>query len=118
MSAPPVWVAAAGAATGAEEGAGAGAGAAAAGACAAAGAGAALADVCASTVQITVSLATLSPTCKRTSTTLPITDDGTSMLALSDSSTISDCSCSISSPGRISTSITSTASKSDRKSVV
>src|SRR5207253_2208714 len=60
----------------------------------------------------TAPLATLSPTLMRTSTTLPAADEGTSMLALSDSSTISDCSCSTVSPALTSTSMTSTASKS------
>ena len=51
----------------------------------------------------------LSPTLTLTSFTMPECDDGTSMVALSDSSTTMDCSFSILSPALTKTSITGTS---------
>ncbi len=92
----------AGAAAGAAAGAtGAGLGAAAtgagAGACAGAGAGAAAPPAPSSTT-ISVPSDTASPTFTRMSLTVPAAGDGTSIVALSDSSVISDCSASTLSP--------------------
>src|SRR5690554_3519932 len=61
---------------------------------------------------------TLSPTLTRTSLRVPAKGAGTSMVALSLSSVISDCSCSMLSPGATSTSMTSTASKSPMSGTV
>ena len=51
----------------------------------------------------------LSPTLTLTSFTTPACEDGTSMVALSDSSVIRDCSFSTRSPGLICTSMTGTS---------
>ena len=55
---------------------------------------------------------TLSPTLMRSSFTTPEFGDGISIVALSDSSVISDCSLETASPGFTSTSMTSTFLKS------
>ena len=55
---------------------------------------------------------TLSPTLRRISFTTPAFGDGISMVALSDSSVISDCSLAIASPGLTRTSMTSISLKS------
>ena len=56
----------------------------------------------------------MSPTFTFTSSTVPSEGEGTSMLALSDSSTISGCSGSTASPALTSTSMTGTSAKSPR----
>ena len=61
---------------------------------------------------ISVPIDTLSPTFARTSATVPATGEGTSIVALSDSSEISDCSALTTSPGFTSTSMTGTSLKS------
>src|SRR5207253_478187 len=91
-------------------GAGAGAGAAALGA-AGFGASASAWSFDLST-RIGVSLETLSPILTLISFTTPAAGDGISIVALSDSSVISDCSLETASPGLTSTSMTSTSLKS------
>src|SRR5450830_59254 len=77
-----------------------------------AGAGAAAAALLASTNSSTEPSATLSPTLIFNSFTTPAVLDGISMLALSDSTVISDCSTLMVSPTLTSNSITSTSLKS------
>src|SRR5215813_4076231 len=57
-------------------------------------------------------LETLSPTLTLIDCTVPAPGDGISIVALSDSSVMSDCSLAIASPGLTSTSMTSTSLKS------
>ena len=61
---------------------------------------------------ISVPIDTLSPTLATTSATVPATGEGTSIVALSDSSETSDCSALTTSPGFTSTSMTGTSLKS------
>ena len=89
----------------------AGAGFAAAASALAGGAGAA-ASAPVSMRAISVPIDTLSPTFATTSASLPAIGDGTSSVALSDSSVTSDCSTLTSSPGFTSTSMTGTSLKS------
>src|SRR5471032_1290333 len=107
----PLAAAAAGAAAGAAA-AGAGAGAAAAGAAAAGAAAGAAAPPSASSNSSKPPSATLSPTLILISLTTPAWLDGISMLALSDSTVISDWSTLIVSPTLIISSMTSTSLKS------
>ena len=65
-----------------------------------------------SSVRIGVPWETLSPTLTSSSPTVPASGEGTSMLALSDSSTINGSSAATVSPGETSTSITGTSVKS------
>src|SRR4249919_244969 len=90
----------------------AGAGAAAFGASAFAGAAAGFASAApsASTIATTLPSDNLSPTFTFNSTILPATDDGTSIVALSDSSVTRPWSCFTTSPTATSSSITGTSS--------
>src|SRR3984957_16543811 len=65
-----------------------------------------------STRAISVPIDTLSPTLAATSATVPATGEGTSIVALSDSSEIRDTSALTTSPGLTSTSMTGTSLKS------
>ncbi len=102
---------AAAAGAGAADGGAAGGGGA-AGCASLAGAGAALPASADSSRAISLPIDSLSPILAITSTTLPATGDGTSIVALSDSSVTSDWSTLTSSPGFTSTSITGTSLKS------
>src|SRR5215467_13847287 len=75
-------------------------------------AGAAAAAASASRTAMTVPFETLSPIFTRSSRTTPASDDGISIVALSDSSVMSDASFATRSPGLTSTSMTSTLWKS------
>src|SRR5687767_15867613 len=66
----------------------------------------------ASSIRIGDPFETLSPTLTTSLATFPAVGDGISMVALSDSSVMSDCSLLIESPGLTSTSMTSTSLKS------
>src|SRR5205085_1688671 len=67
---------------------------------------------CVSSVNISAPSLTLSPTLSLTSLTTPEDGDGTSIVALSDSSVISESSAFTASPGFTNTSITGTSLKS------
>src|SRR5438067_2362298 len=99
MSTPPAYAAADGVATGA------------AGAWAGVGAGAAAATPV-DNVRISVPSETLSPTLTAIASTVPPAGDGTSIVALSDSSVTSGVSVLIASPTLTSTSMTGTSLKS------
>ena len=99
MSAPPAWLAALGAAT-------AGAGA------LAAGAAAAVPPPAPSTLISGLPIDTLSPTAASTATTLPPAEEGTSIVALSDSSVQMASSSAMVSPTLTNRSITGTSEKS------
>src|SRR5262245_51172748 len=109
---PPPAAGAAGGALAAGGGAAGALAGAAAGAVAAAGAAAALPASPASSTRIGLPSDTLSPILTRTSLTTPADGDGISIVALSDSSVISDCSGVTSSPGFTRISMTSTLLKS------
>src|SRR5262245_15342229 len=112
MSAPPAAVAApAGAVTAGAAGGAGGAFAAGAGGAFAAGAAGAFASA-ASSIRIGEPSDTLSPILTIRLFTLPADGDGISIVALSDSSVISDCSGATSSPGFTRISMTSTLLKS------